>query len=411
MGASKRKKIVADYFNLLGIRRINDFEKAVNKTFGSEKAKSIIEKWDVLNPPQIDYGDTHVAGLHTEEPRSIDHTELYDFMNQNYSLSMICCSVSETDIYVKTCNWINDNRYAFTGPILDIGCGTGIVTCFMATIFPEFKITGIDRSKNSVAIANERKERLGLKNVTFIYDELGNFDGDEFNTVFSSRTVHENIGRKLTRYMYMPFNKQIKTFNELYSEYAEIISNRIADGGRLISIERFYSCGTDYYGFLKALNDNKLKVDFSFHRIIEAEESNYDLKSKFRITVAEKGKEWTENELFDHWSQIAFENTNDISQYTKPQIDYYIQENAGKVRFGYISYDTSPDAQAVRCVVYDLKNDQNHFLVHQENGSNSLLFIFENADEPEAKSVFDNSKYQDMINGFTVVDIKPGSDY
>ena len=111
------------------------------------------------------------------------------------------------------------------------------------------------------------------------------------------------------------------------------------------------------------------------------------------------------------WSQIAFENTNDISQYTKPQIDYYIQENAGKVRFGYISYDTSPDAQAVRCVVYDLKNDQNHFLVHQENGSNSLLFIFENADEPEAKSVFDNSKYQDMINGFTVVDIKPGSDY
>ena len=411
MGASKRKKVVIDYFNTLGIGKIDDVEKAFVKAMGLEAAKPIIEKWERLNPAQMDTGAMNQAGLHTEKERSIDQTELYDFMNQSFTSSMIFSSATDADIYFKTCNWINDNRSAFAGEILDIGCGTGIVTCFIATLFPESKVTGVDRSKNSIAIANELKERLGLENVTFIYDTLDDYNGGKFNTVFSSRTVHENIGAKLTSYGYMLFKEQIKKYFELYFEYAGIISQRIAEGGRFVSVERFESCDTDYYGFLKALNDNELKIDFGYHRIIEAKESNLVSKSKFTITVAEKGKGWTDEELFNHWAQFAFVNTRDLSQYTKPQVDYYIQENAGNVRFGYISYDTTPAAQSIRCVVYDLKNDRSCFLMHQENNLMSRLNIYDNSDETEARMLFANNKAQDKRNGFTVVDIEPGSNY
>lgn len=412
MGASKRKRVVIDYFNTLGIKKTEDIEKEFIKALGKEAAKPIIEKWNELNPAKADTGTVHQAGLHTEEDAfSIDRTELYDFMNQDYTTSMIFSSGTDADIYFQTCNWINDHRNVFTGDILDIGCGTGIVTCFIASIFPELKVTGVDRSRNSVAIANELKEKLGLENVTFIYDVLGDSIKGEFNTVFSSRTVHENIGDKLTRYGFMPFSEQLKVYTDLYSEYVATISKRIAEEGRFVCFERFDSCDTDYYGFLNALNANGLRPDFSYYKIIEAKETNLTSKSKFTMTVADKAEVYAESELFDNWSHQAFAYTRDLTRFTKPQVDYYIQENAGNVRFGFISYDVKPDAQSIRCVVYDLKDDPNRFLMHQENSQVSRLNIYDNSDEAEARMVFENNKRQDRNHGFTVVDIEPGSKY
>ena len=411
MGASKRKKIVMDYFRSLGISKIDDIDKEFNRVLGEEAAKLIIEKWDKLNPAVNNVGKIEKAGLQKEHARAIDQTELYDFMNQDFTTSMVFSSATDANIYFKVCGWINDHMNAFMGNILDIGCGNGIITCFIAKVFPERKVTGVDRSHNSITVANELKAKLNLENVTFIYDALGASAGNEFNTVFSSRTVHENIGYKLTRFIYLPFDDQVATYYRLYSEYTETVSNRIADGGRFISFERFDNCDTDYYGFLKALNANGLKTDFSYYSIIEAKETNLVSKSKFTITVADKTSKRSENELFDLWSKYAFANTSDISRFTRPQIDYYVRENAGNVRFGYISYDMNPDAQSVRCVVYDLKNDQRRFLVHRENSQNAQLIILDNADEFEARAVFEDNKRHDRKNGFTVIDIEPGSKY
>ena len=413
MGVWKRKKVVEDYLKTLGISKTNDIEKELKKKLGPEVAEPIIEKWNKINPAKIDTGTVHRAGLHVGEDSnfSADRTELYDFMNQNYTTSMIFNSGSDADIYLETCNWIIEHRSAFNGSILDIGCGTGIVTCFIALMFPEWNVTGVDRSQNSIAIANELKEKLRLKNVTFIYDVLGDSVGNRFNTVFSSRTVHENIGIKRTRYKFLAFSEQIAAYQTLYFKYVETISKRIVDGGRFISFERFNSCDTDYYGFLKVLNLYGLKTDFGFYKIIEAKESNLVSKSKFTITVAEKTKCWSEEELFHNWSQHAFAHTRSITRFTKPQVDYYIQENAGNVRFGFISYDVNPDAQTLRCVVYDLKNDQNRFLMHQKNSQVSQLNIYDNSDEAEARMLFENMKRVDRKNGFTVVEIKPGSKY
>lgn len=412
MGESKRKRIVVEYFKQLGISKTDDIEKELIKKLGAEKAKPIIEKLEELSPATNEVGTVGKAGLHiAEKERSIDQTELYDFMNQNFTLSMIFHSFSDAEISFRTCSWINDHRDLFSGSILDTGCGNGIVTCFIAKIFPESRVVGVDRSKNSIAIANEIKAKLNLENVTFIYDILGTSVSSDFNTVFSSRTVHENTTVKLTRYKYLQFDEQVAAYLSLYSEYIKTIANKLVDGGRFISFERFDSCDTDYYGFLKALNMSGLSPDFRYYSIIEARETNLTASTSFTITVADKKHRLEENELFSIWSRYAFTNTSDTTRFTKPQIDYYIRENAGNVRFGFISYDVYPDAQSIRCVVYDLRNDQNHFLMHQENSLMSRLNIYENSDETEARMVFEDNKRQDRKNGFTVVDIEPGSKY
>lgn len=52
--------------------------------------------------------------------------------------------------------------------VLDIGCGTGDLS-FLASAFvgPEGRVTGVDQSENSIAVAAERAQSAGLSNVAF----------------------------------------------------------------------------------------------------------------------------------------------------------------------------------------------------------------------------------------------------
>jgi SAM-dependent methyltransferase len=50
---------------------------------------------------------------------------------------------------------------------LDFGCGTGILTTFYARLCPGGEFVGIDRSTTSVAVAGQKANELGLKNIRF----------------------------------------------------------------------------------------------------------------------------------------------------------------------------------------------------------------------------------------------------
>lgn len=51
--------------------------------------------------------------------------------------------------------------------VLDFGCGVGILTTFYAKQYPDIRFLGIDRSAASVAAAQERASKLGLRNLRF----------------------------------------------------------------------------------------------------------------------------------------------------------------------------------------------------------------------------------------------------
>lgn len=55
--------------------------------------------------------------------------------------------------------------------VIDFGCGTGIVTCYVAANNPKTKFYGIDFSSEMIKYANEKKERLGIDNVDFILSD------------------------------------------------------------------------------------------------------------------------------------------------------------------------------------------------------------------------------------------------
>lgn len=51
--------------------------------------------------------------------------------------------------------------------VLDFGCGIGALTIFYARLFPEKHFVGVDRSPASIVVAEEKADRLGLRNLRF----------------------------------------------------------------------------------------------------------------------------------------------------------------------------------------------------------------------------------------------------
>ena len=53
--------------------------------------------------------------------------------------------------------------------ILDIGCGTGEISCFLS-VYGD--VTGIDFSKNAINKAKETQDRLKIKNIDFLIEDI-----------------------------------------------------------------------------------------------------------------------------------------------------------------------------------------------------------------------------------------------
>lgn len=51
--------------------------------------------------------------------------------------------------------------------IIDGGCATGLDACFLALEYPHNNFRGYDNQEGSVALADKRKTKLGLKNIQF----------------------------------------------------------------------------------------------------------------------------------------------------------------------------------------------------------------------------------------------------
>jgi len=74
--------------------------------------------------------------------------------------------------------------------ILDIGCGDGKHTLYLAKRFPDAKVIGIDISEELIKKAMERKRIRKLDNVEFLVCDYFDFEETDFDMVFSNNTFH-----------------------------------------------------------------------------------------------------------------------------------------------------------------------------------------------------------------------------
>lgn len=78
-----------------------------------------------------------------------------------------------------------------SGKILDMGCGFGLFSLFLASRSPERKLYGVDLSGRRIEAARKAAKKLGLENASFEQADLRDFTvKDEWDGIFTLDLLH-----------------------------------------------------------------------------------------------------------------------------------------------------------------------------------------------------------------------------
>lgn len=236
---------IKDYLLQVGIRKINELDTALIETFGQKEGKKHIEKLTALfdqSEERLLYGAGNAKYLHRQE-------ELVDYLNQSLQMSLLAASFYDRVFFRRVMEYLLENSSFLKGDILDIGCGNGILTCFIASHHPDCLVTGLEISGNAVLTAGELAEKLGVDNAYFL--KAGEKPKKRYDTLFSCRTAHENAAWK-------PLCEEAKAASSIdeqekrHRQYAGELAAFLKPNGYLVSVERYEDDGA-YAGFLSAL--------------------------------------------------------------------------------------------------------------------------------------------------------------
>ena len=223
---------IKEYLAQAGIRRVHELDTALLEAFGQEEGQKHIKKLTELydrSEERLVYGSKDTAYLRRQE-------ELVDYLNQSLQMSLLAASFYDRVFFRRAMEALLRYEQFFAGDILDIGCGNGILTCFLACVHPDASVTGLDLSQMAVSTAEELAGRLRTDNVRFASPQTLN--QKKYDTVFSCRTVHENARwRPLIEEM-KAARLSMEEQSKRYEGYVKELSALVKPQGYLVSIER-----------------------------------------------------------------------------------------------------------------------------------------------------------------------------
>ena len=338
-------------------------------------------RWEKL------FGEKKAKQLHTKFKKLEGGSqEFYEFKNSDPELSKSFSEFYDMEILKNACNFIDAYQKYFGKTILEVGCDTGIMSCFLAKTFPGSRIISIDMNPSGITLAKARAEKMELNNIEFITCGLNEIE-EQFDTVFSMRTMHENYADSNLS-IYEPFSYQVNEFEKLTHDYAQQLTSHIHENGFLCSFERI---GHDalFYAWLSELNRCGCGVLPETYAEINCTEAN--TQNTFQTFVSQKGKEGSPDEIKRLWFGSLIEFSNEIRKLPEFYGLAYLEEHAGALIRGIRMYDEI--GLAARVAVFTDRGDPS--LLYYLYCGGELGFYLQIADSSE------KDKYLDEIHNNT----------
>ncbi|MDF0673029.1 MAG: methyltransferase domain-containing protein [Nitrospira sp.] len=116
---------------------------------------------------QFSSEDLQQLALHVERKRTGDCRDEIAFYDLSAQPKLYPVLYSQRYEYYEEIGLRTAAHLGHAKAVLDFGCGIGVLTVFYARLFPEKNFVGVDRSFASVAVAQERADKLGLRNLRF----------------------------------------------------------------------------------------------------------------------------------------------------------------------------------------------------------------------------------------------------
>lgn len=237
---------IKEYLSQVGIRKITELDTALTEAFGQDEGERHIERLTKLydqSEERLVYGAGDTPYLHRQQ-------ELVEYLNQSQQMSLLASSFYDRVFFRRVMEYLVRYDSFLAGDICDIGCGNGILTCFIALRRPDAAVTGLELSPNAVSVAEGLAAKLHINNVHFISGAAS--VQEKCDTLFSSRTVHENVVWRPLCEEPHPAALPVEEHTRRHGAYAGELAALVRDKGYLVSVER-YEDDSAYAGLLRAL--------------------------------------------------------------------------------------------------------------------------------------------------------------
>ena len=116
------------------------------------------------------------SGLSTDHYYEVMNHALKRVNNDNYTMLHYPLFINKSDTFLQAQENLTDHCISGLDSlenkiILEIGCGNGVQTKYILNKFNPKSITGVDLNQENIRIANQEKDRRGIKNIHFFVDD------------------------------------------------------------------------------------------------------------------------------------------------------------------------------------------------------------------------------------------------
>ncbi|MBU4438967.1 MAG: class I SAM-dependent methyltransferase [Acetobacterium sp.] len=205
---------------------------------------------------------------------------MYEEFAQVYDELMKEIDYTKWSDYVQRL-FLNGKREIKT--VLEFGCGTGNITCNLAE--KGFDLTAVDLSEAMLTVADEKADRMGLKNIQFYLGDMSNFQINQtFDAVIS---CCDSVN-------YLPDLEALQSF--LYSSYECLESQ----GMLLFDVNTVTK-------YKKTIMDNTYVYDLDdIYCVWENEPHFSENAMHFNLTIFEKSEDETYNRYEENQIQYFY---------------------------------------------------------------------------------------------------------
>lgn len=219
----------------------------------------------------------------------VNNAKFYELKNRDLNASVYVSAAFDSGVFRHIGNLLIDAEERLGSRVLDLCCDCGIVTCFMAKYFPDKTFVGTDINEKAIKNARELAEWFGLSNVEFVCSDIYELSLDEKFTAITSFRSLLDAAEKKTKGLNFIGNreKREESYKNAFSDFADAVSRHLADGGFLLSVER-YTAEYGWIGWMQALGEKNIYSEAESHLMRAQDISSV---KEYSVTYAHKGGE------------------------------------------------------------------------------------------------------------------------
>ena len=244
--------VIGEFFEKLGILEENDRDEFFKKIDEKHKV-NLTQDLDLAVALRKDKGN---GKIYTVKNKDLETT--MDFAGYYY------------DLYRQFFAWFMDFKNSYDKnldgkKILDLGCDNGITTCFIANLYPNSEIIGVDKCKKGIKCAEEIAQKLGVENVKFEAVDAKKVDKffkeEKFDLVLSNRSMLEitNLPKLKSFWSIDEVENSIVVANSVL-KFFKSVEKVMTNDAKLITFERLDGL-EEILNFIKSMHASGLYAD------------------------------------------------------------------------------------------------------------------------------------------------------